>query len=182
MGDGQNSLGGTLTCVTKNSWTWLINSIVGLEKVQLNSCLQIAQLYFLALTGIRSKLTGMQEISWNEKNTADLRLCPESNVMILETSGKKSTVFFNILESCFFTSCMILSSLKLSKAIFQPYVFSVLSLSTVLVKIRSIGVQRERMKRKKHIVQIQPQKKSQYQTHLVGILGGICYAVQICTK
>lgn len=29
--------------------------------------MQIVQLYFLALTGIRSKITGIQEISWSEK-------------------------------------------------------------------------------------------------------------------
>jgi len=71
--------------------------------------------------------------------------------------------------------------MKLSK-MFQPYVFAVLSLFAVLIKIRSIGVQRERMKRKMCIVQIQPQKKPHHQTHLVGIFWVICYAVLICTK
>lgn len=102
MKAGKNCLKGSSTYVTKYTCTWLRNSTVGSEKVQLNSCLQIVQLYFLALTGIRSKITGIQEISWSEKSTADLRLCLESDVMILEMSGKKSTLVLKFLRLAFF--------------------------------------------------------------------------------
>lgn len=165
MKAGKNCLKGSSTYVTKYTCTWLRNSTVGSEKVQLNSCLQIVQLYFLALTGIRSKITGIQEISWSEKSTADLRLCLEWDVMILEMSGKKSTLVLKFLRLAFFVSCVILNTLKLSKATFQPHFFSVLSLFAVLVKIRSIGVQRKNEKKKGVFVQMWSQEKSQYQSH-----------------
>lgn len=85
--------------------------------------------------------------------------------MILEMSGKKSTLVLKFLRLAFFVSCVILNTLKLSKATFQPHFFSVLSLFAVLVKIRSIGVQRKNEKKKGVFVQIWSQEKSQYQSH-----------------
>lgn len=177
MKAGKNCLKSPSTYVTKYSF-WLRNSIVGLEKVQLNSCLQIVQLYFLALTGIRSKITGIQEISWSEKKRC---YSLESDVMILEVSGKKSALVLKFLRVSFF--CLLHNpehsiEVKQGNISASFLFFSVLSLFAVLVKIRSIGVQR--MKRKKEFCSDMVPGEITIPDS-VGICRGICYALVICT-
>lgn len=115
-----------------------------------------------------------------KKSAADLRLCLESDVMILEMSGKKSTLVLKFLRvAFFFVSC---NNPEDTKEVKQGNISA--SFLFCSVTFYCLGKNQKHWctekKRKRSFVQIWSQEKSQYQINFVGIFRGICYALLIC--